>query len=113
MIDTRGWLIRASLALSLIVIPPAFAEFTANAANFVKTESTHNTTMWVDRDMGSFSLQPDWKIVQAVVRLHDGTESRQTYVVDFTHSRFALIEADGQPIPVGEWAWRSGVPEIR
>lgn len=110
MIDTQGWLIRASLALGLIVIPPAFAEFTANAANFVKTESTHNTTMWVDREMENFPLNPNWKLVRVVVRLHDGSESRQTYLVDYTHSRSVLVEADGQPVPVEEWAWRPDVP---
>lgn len=31
----------------------------ANAANFVKTESTHNTIMWVDREMGKLSLSDE------------------------------------------------------
>lgn len=113
MMDARGWLLRASLALGLIVIPLNFAVFTVNAANFIKTDSSHGTTMWVDREMADFTLNPEWKIVRVVVRLHDGVESRQTYVVDFTHSRSALVEVDGQPVPVEEWAWRSGVPEIR
>lgn len=64
-------------------------------------------------EMADFTLQPEWKIVQVVVKLHDGSESRQTYLVDFTHSRSALVEADGQPIPIAEWAWRFGVPEWR
>ena len=109
--DARGWLIRASLGLALVFIPLNFSDFTVKAADFVKTESTHNTTMWVDRDMGSFSLQPDWKIVRVVVRLHDGSESWQTYLADYTHSRSVLVEADGQPVPVGEWRWMPGVPE--
>lgn len=113
MIDTRGWLIRASLALGLIVIPLNFSDFTVKAADFVKTESANGATLWVDREVGDFTLQPEWKIVRVVVKLHDGSESRQTYLVDFTHSRSALVEADGQPIPVGEWAWKPGVPEIR
>lgn len=113
MMDARRWLLRASLALGLIVIPLNFSDFTVNAADLVKTESSHGTTMWVDREVKDFTLQPDWKLVRVVVRLHDGTESWQVYLVDFTHSRSALVEVDGQPIPVGEWAWRSGVPEIR
>lgn len=113
MIHTRGLFIRASLALGLVLIPSIFADFTVNAANFVKTDSSHGTTMWVDREVKDFSLNPDWKIVRVKVRLHDGTESRQTYLVDYTHSRFALVEADGQLVPVEEWVWKPGVPEIR
>lgn len=111
MVDTRGWLIRASLALGLIVIPLNFSGFTVKAADFVKTKSTHNTTMWVDREMEDFPLQSEWKLVRVVVKLHDGSESRQVYLVDFTHSRSTLVEVDGQPVPLGEWAWRPGVPE--
>ena len=111
--DAREWLLRASLALGLIVIPLNFSDFMVKAANFIKTESASGTTLWVDREMHEFPLNPDWKLVRVVVRLHDGSESRQTYLVDFTHSRSTLVEADGQPVPVGEWAWRSGVPEIR
>lgn len=111
--DARGWLLRASLALGLIVIPLNFSDFTVKAANLVETNSSHGTTMWVDREIHEFPLNPEWKLVRVVVRLHDGTESWQTYLVDFAHSRSALVEVDGQPIPVGEWAWRSGVPEIR
>lgn len=109
--DAREQFIRASIALALVLIPPAF-DFAANAANFVKTDSSHGTTMWVDRDMKNFPLQPDWKLVQVKVRLHDRTESMQTYVVDFTHNRSALVEADGNPVPVGEWQWMPGVPNI-
>lgn len=111
--DARGWSLRASLALGLIVIPLNFSDFTVNAADLVKTDSDNGTTLWVDREVKDFTLNPKWKIVQVVVRLHDGSESRQVYLVDFTHSRSALVEADGQPIPVGEWAWRPIVPEIR
>lgn len=111
--DTRRWPIRASLALGLIVIPLNFFVFTVKAADFVKTESASGTTLWVDREVKDFTLNPDWKIVRVVVRLHDGVESRQTYIVDFTHSRSALVEADGQPVPIGEWVWRPGVPERR
>lgn len=111
--DARGWLLRASLTLGLVLIPSIFADFTVNAADFVKTDSSSGTTLWVDREVKDFPLNPDWKLVRVVVRLHDGSESRQVYLVDFTHSRSALVEADGQPIPVGEWAWRSGVPERR
>lgn len=111
--DARGWLLRASLALGLIVIPLNFSDFTVKAADFIKTESASGTTLWVDGEMKDFTLNPGWKIVRVVVRLHDGVESRQTYIVDFTYSRSALIEADGQPIPVAEWTWRSGVPEIK
>lgn len=111
--DARGWLIRASLALSLIVIPLNYSVFIVNAANFLKTDSSHGTTMWVDSEVKDFTLQPEWKIVRVVVKLHDDSESRQTYLVDFTHSRSALVEVEGQPVPIGEWAWRSGVPEIR
>lgn len=113
MMDARGWPIRASLALALVLIPLNFSDFTVNAANFEKTDSSHGTTMWVDREMHEFPLNPDWKIVRVVVRLHDGSESQQVYLVNFTHSRSALVEADGQPIPVAEWAWRPIVPEIR
>lgn len=113
MMDARGWLLRASLALALLLIPLNFSDFTVKAADFVKTDSSHGATLWVDREVKDFTLQPDWKLVRVVVRLHDGSESRQTYLVDYTHSRSALVEADGQLIPVGEWAWRSGVPEIR
>lgn len=113
MVDTRGWLIRASLALGLVLIPSIFADFTANAADFVKAESANGVTLWVDREVGDFTLNPEWKIVRVVVKLHDGSESRQVYLVDFTHSRSALVEVDGQPIPVGEWTWRPGVPERR
>lgn len=113
MMDAREWLIRASLALGLILIPSIFADFTVKAADFVKTDSASGTTMWVDREVNDFTLNPEWKIVRVIVKLHDGNESRQTYLVDFNHSRSALVEADGQPIPVGEWAWRPGVPEIR
>ena len=113
MMDARGWLLRASLALGLIVIPLNFSDFTVNAANFVKTDSANETTLWVDREVKDFSLQPEWKLVRVVVRLHDGTESQQTYLVDYTYGRSALIEADGEPIPVGEWTWRSVVPGIR
>lgn len=111
--DARGWPIRASLALALVLIPLNFSVFTVKAADFVKTESASGTTMWVDREMHEFPLNPEWKIVRVVVRLHDGTESQQVYLVDFTHNRSTLVEADGQPIPVGEWAWRPGVPEIK
>lgn len=109
--DTRGRLLRASITLALVLIPPAL-DLTANAANFVKTDSSYSTTMWVDRDMKNFPLQPDWKLVQVKVRLHDRTESMQTYVVDFTHNRSALVEADGSPVPVREWQWMPGVPNI-
>ena len=113
MMDARGWLLRASLALALVLIPLNFSVFTVKAADFVKADSSHGTAMWVDREMVDFSLQPEWKIVRIVVRLHNGSESRQTYTVDFTHSRSALVETDGQPVPVEEWAWKPGVPEIR
>lgn len=113
MKDARGWLLRASLALGLIVIPLNFSVCTVKAADFVKTDSANGTAMWVDREVKDFTLNPEWKIVRVIVKLHDGTESRQTYLVDITHSRSALVEADGQPVPVGEWAWRSGVPEIK
>lgn len=109
--DARGWSVRASLALALVLIPLNFSAFTVKAADFVKTDSSHGTTLWVDREMHEFPLNPDWKLVRVVVRLHDGSKSRQTYIVDFTHSRSALIEADGQPVPIGEWAWKPGVPE--
>lgn len=111
MIDTRGWLIRAFLALGLVLIPLNFSDFTVNAADFVKIESANGATLWVDREVGDFPLQSEWKLVRVKVRLHDGTESWQTYLVDFAHSRSALIEADGQPVPVGEWRWMPGVPE--
>lgn len=111
MIDTRGWLIRASLALGLIVIPLNFSDFTVNAADLVKTDSDNGVTLWVDREVKDFTLNPEWKLVRVKVRLHDGTESRQTYLVDFAHSRSALVEADGQPVPVEEWRWMPGVPE--
>lgn len=113
MMDARRWLLRAFLALGLIVIPLNFSAFTVKAADFVKTESANGATMWVDREMHEFPLNPDWKLVRVKVRLHDGTESRQTYLVDYTHSRSVLVEADGQPVPVGEWTWRPGVPERR
>lgn len=113
MIDTRGWLLRASLTLGLIVIPLNFSDFTVNAADLVKTDSDNGVTLWVDREVKDFTLNPEWKLVRVKVRLHDGTESRQTYLVDYTHSRFALVEADGQPVPVGEWRWMPGVPERR
>lgn len=48
--NARGWPIRASLALALVLIPPIFTDFTVNAADFVKTESFHGTTLWVDRE---------------------------------------------------------------
>lgn len=67
--------------------------------------------LWVDREVKDFTLNPEWKLVRVKVRLHDGTESRQTYLVDFAHSRSALVEADGQPVPVGKWRWMPGVPE--
>lgn len=111
--DARGWLLRASLGLALVLIPLNFSAFTVKAANFIKTESASGTTLWVDREMTDFALNPEWKLVRIVVKLHDGSESRQTYLVDFTHSRSALVEADGQPIPIAEWAWRFGVPEWR
>lgn len=111
--DARRWPVRASLALALVLIPLNFSDFTVNAADFMKTDSFHGTTMWVDREVKDFTLNPEWKIVRVVVRLHDGTESRQTYLVDFTHSRSALVEADGQAIPIAEWAWRPGLPERR
>lgn len=113
IMDARRWLLRASMALGLVLIPLNFFDFTVNAADFVKTDSASGTTMWVDREVNDFTLNPDWKIVRIVVRLHDGTESQQVYLVDFTHSRSALVETDGQPVPVEEWAWRPGVPEIR
>lgn len=113
MKDARGWLLRAFLALGLVLIPSIFADFTVNAADFVKTDSSHGTTMWVDKEVKDFTLQPEWKIVRVVVQLHDGTESRQTYLVDFTHNRSAMVEVDGQPVPIAEWAWRPGVSEIR
>lgn len=109
--DARRWPIRASLALGLVLIPPIFADFTVNAADFVKAESSHGTTMWVDQEMGIFPLQPEWKIVRVKVRLSGGNESLQTYLVDFTHNRSALVEADGAQVPMEAWAWRSVVPE--
>ena len=84
--DARGWPIRASLALALVLIPLNFSDFTANAADFVKTYSVNGATLWVDREVGDFPLLPEWKLVRVVVQLHDGTESQQTYIVDFTHS---------------------------
>lgn len=111
--DARRWLLRASLALALLLIPLNFSDFTVKAADFVKTDSSHGATLWVDREVKDFTLNPEWKIVRVVVRLYDGTESRQTYLVDYTHSRSALVEADGQPVPVGEWAWRPIVPDIK
>lgn len=109
--DARERLLRASITLALVLIPPAF-DFTANAANFVKTDSAQDTTMWVDKEIKNFPLQPDWKLVRVKVRLHDRTESLQTYVVDFTHNRSALVEADGSPVPVREWQWIPGIPDI-
>lgn len=111
MMDARGWPIRASLALALVLIPLNFPDFTAKAADFVKTDSSHGTTMWVDREVKDFTLNPEWKIVRVIVRLHDGSESRQTYIVDFTHNRSTLVEENDQPVPVGEWTWKPGVPE--
>ena len=75
MIDTRGWLLRAPLALGLVLIPSIFADFTVNAADFVKTESANGATLWVDREVGDFPLQSERKLVRVKVRLHDGTES--------------------------------------
>lgn len=109
--DARRWLIRAPLTLALVLIPLNFSDFTVNAADFVKTESAHNTTMWVDREIRDFALNPDWKIVRIKVLVHDGTESLQTYVVDYPHNRSALVDADGVPIPFETWQWTSGVPE--
>lgn len=109
--DARGWLLRASLGL--IVIPLDFSDFTVKAADFVKTDSANGAAMWVDRSMSEFPLNPDWKIVRVRVRLQDGTKSRQTYLIDFPHSKSALIETDGKIIPVSEWSWRPIVPEIR
>lgn len=99
MIDTRGWLIRASLALGLIVIPLNFSDFTVKVADFVKAESANGATLWVDREIGDFPLQSEWKLVRVKVRLHDGTESLQTYVVDFTqevlfHAHYYKVEDD-------------------
>lgn len=109
--DARGRLLRASITLALVLIPPAL-DLTANAANFVKTDSAQDTTMWVDRKIKNFPLQTNWKLVRVVVQLHNGTESLQTYVVDFAHNRSALVEANGSPVPVGEWRWMPGVPDI-
>ena len=72
MMDARGWPIRASLALALVLIPLNFSVFTVNAADFVKTDSTNGATLWVDREMHEFPLNPEWKIVRVIVRLHDG-----------------------------------------
>lgn len=113
MINARGRLLRASLALALVLIPLNFFVFTANAADYVKTKSTNGTTMWVDREIADFSLNPNWKIVRIIIRLHDKVESRQTYLVDFIHNRSALIETENQPVPAEEWAWHPIVPEIR
>lgn len=110
--NARRWLIRAPQAFALVLIPLNFFDFTVYAADFVKTDSSHGITLWVDREMHEFPLNPDWKLVRVIVRLHDGSESQQTYIVDFTHSRSALAEADGQPVPVGEWVWKPGIPEI-
>lgn len=113
MINARRWPIRASLALGLIVIPLNFSFFTVNAANFIKIESANGDTLWVDREVGDFSLNPDWKIVRIMIRLKNGTKSQQRYIVDFTHNKNALIEGDGQKIPVEEWTWQPNVPKIR
>ena len=110
MIDTRGWLLRASLALGLVLIPSIFTDFTVKADDFVKTDSDNGATLWVNREVKDFTLNPEWKLVRVVVRLHDGSQSLQTYVVDFTHNRSALVEADGSPVPIGEWRWMPGVP---
>lgn len=109
--DARRWLVRASLTLGLVLIPFDFPGFIANAADFVKAESSHGTVMWVDRKIEDFSLNPNWKIVRVIVRLHDGSESRQTYIVDYIHNRSALVDADGVPIPLETWEWTSEVPE--
>lgn len=53
--DARGWPIRASLALALVLIPLNFSDFTANAADFVKTDSVNGATLWVDREVGGLS----------------------------------------------------------
>ena len=111
MIDTRGWLLRAFLTLGLVLIPSIFADFTVKADDFIKTDSAHGSTMWLKKEVKDFTLNPEWKLVQVVVRLHDGSQSLQTYVVDFTHNRSALVEADGSPVPIGEWRWMPGVPE--
>ena len=108
--DARRWLLRASLALGLVLIPLNFSAFTVKAANLVKADSDNGATLWVDREVGEFPLNPEWKLVRVVVRLHDGSESLQTYVVDFTHNRSALVEADGQQLPVFNWGWKSGMP---
>lgn len=101
----------ASLALGLVLIPLNFSAFTVKAANLVKADSDNGATLWVDREVGEFPLNPEWKLVRVVVRLHDGNESLQTYLVDFTHNRSALVEADGAQVPMEAWAWRSVVPE--
>lgn len=111
--NARRCLLRASLALGLVLIPLNFSDFTVKADDFIKTDSAHGSTMWVKKEVKDFTLNPEWKLVRVKVRLHDGSESRQTYLVDYTHSRSALVEADGQPVPVEEWRWMPGVPESK
>lgn len=113
MIDARGWLIRAPLALGLVLIPSIFADFTANAADLVKTDSDNGVTLWVDREVKDFTFNPEWKLIRVKVRFHDETESLQTYVVDFIHNRSALVEVDGSPVPIGKWRWMPDVPGRR
>lgn len=108
--DARGWLLRASLALPLVLIPLNFSDFTVNAADFVKTDSAHGTTMWVDREVKDFTLNPGWKIVQVKIRLSNGVESFQKYLIDFAHNQSCLIEADKRLIPIEEWEWKPVVP---
>lgn len=109
--DAREWPVKDSLALGLVLIPSIFSDFTVKAADFIKTDSASGTTMWVGREVGDFPLQPEWKLVRVVVRLHDGTESRQTYVVDYPHSTSALVDADGTQLPFDSWKWMPRVPE--
>lgn len=104
---------KALLALALVFIPSIFLDFTVKGADFVKTDSANGAAMWVDRDRADFPLYPEWKLVKVKVRLQDGTESLQTYLIDYCHNRSALVEVNDSQVPIKDWEWHSVMPEIR
>ena len=108
--DARGWLIRASFCLALVFIPLGLPDFTVKAEDYQRVESSGNTIMYQSRIKENFPLRPDWKMVKIRITM-PGIQSAQMYLVDYAANRSALIEADGQPIPVNHWQWTSGVPE--
>ena len=66
----------------------------------------------LDQETVDFPLNPEWKIVKIKLHMDDMKDSIQSYIVDTKNNRSALIEINNKKIPVSEWYWFVGAPNV-